>query len=137
MYLLDTNVISELRRPKPHGAVLAWLNAIPDTDLFVSAVTMGELQSGIERTRKTDPAKSAALELWADQIELVYEALPVTAEIFRQWARLTRGKVGGGYEDAMIAATALVHGLTMVTRDVRDFERFGVTILNPFNGKVL
>ena len=63
MYLLDTNVVSELRRPRPHGAVLAWLREVPDSSLYISAVTIGELQAGVEMTREQDPAKAAEIEV--------------------------------------------------------------------------
>jgi predicted nucleic acid-binding protein len=132
MYLLDTNVVSELRRVRPHGAVLAWIAAIDDADLHLSAVTLGEIQAGIELTREQDPSKAAAIELWADQVAEAYNVLPMTADVFRLWAKLMHKESNTVYEDAMIAATALVHQLTVVTRNVNDFERFGVKILNPF-----
>ena len=66
MYLLDTNVVSELRKPRPHGAVVAWLQSVPDAELYLSAVTLGEIQSGIELTRDQDAAKAAEIEAWAD-----------------------------------------------------------------------
>ena len=76
MYLLDTNVISELRRPRPHGAVVAWLRTIPDDRLQVSAVTLGELQAGVEITRERDPDKAAEIESWIDRIAGSYQVLP-------------------------------------------------------------
>ncbi len=136
MFLLDTNIVSELRRPKPHGAVVAWLQSVPDSELFLSAVSMGEIQAGIERTRATNPARAAALDIWADQIVSVYEVVPVTADIFRLWARLMHGRSDSEYEDTMIAASAMVHGLTMVTRNMRDFERFDLLVLNPFEFRI-
>lgn len=132
MYLLDTNVVSEFRRPRPHGAVLAWLSAVDDADLNISAVTLGEIQAGIEITREQDAAKAAAIEFWADQVADTYNILPMTAEVFRLWAKLMHKQSDTVYEDAMIAATALTHKLTVVTRNVTDFERFGVKIINPF-----
>ena len=133
MYLLDTNVVSEFRRPRPHGAVLAWLSAVDDADLNISAVTLGEIQAGIELTREQDAAKAAAIEFWADQVADTYNILPMTAEVFRLWAKLMHKQSDTVYEDAMIAATALTHKLTVVTRNVNDFERFGVKIINPFS----
>ncbi len=133
MYLLDTNVVSEFRRPRPHGAVLAWLSAVDDADLNISAVTLGEIQAGIELTREQDAAKAAAIEFWADQVADTYNILPMTAEVFRLWAKLMHKQSDTVYEDAMIAATALTHKLTVVTRNVTDFERFGVKIINPFS----
>ena len=132
MYLLDTNVVSEFRRPRPHGAVLAWLSAVDDADLNISAVTLGEIQAGIELTREQDAAKAAAIEFWADQVADTYNILPMTAEVFRLWAKLMHKQSDTVYEDAMIAATALTHKLTVVTRNVTNFERFGVKIINPF-----
>jgi toxin FitB len=133
MYLLDTNVVSEFRRPRPHGAVLAWLSAVDDTDLNISAVTLGEIQAGIELTREQDAGKAAVIELWADQVADTYNVLPMTAEVFRLWAKLMHKQSDTVYEDAMIAATALTHKLTVVTRNVNDFERFSVKIVNPFS----
>lgn len=132
MYLLDTNIVSELRRVRPHGAVLAWINGIDDADLHLSAVTLGEIQAGIEITREQDIAKAAALESWADQVAASYNVLPMTTEIFRRWAKLMHKQSDTVYEDGMIAATALSHKLTVVTRNVGDFERFKVNVFNPF-----
>jgi predicted nucleic acid-binding protein len=136
VFLLDTNIVSELRRPRPHGAVVAWLQSVPDSELFLSAISMGEIQAGIERTLATDPARAAALDIWADQIVSVYEVVPVTADIFRLWARLMHGRSDSEYEDTMIAASATVHGLTMVTRNVRDLERFDLLVLKPFEFRI-
>jgi predicted nucleic acid-binding protein len=97
---------------------------------------MGEIQAGIERTLATDPARAAALDIWADQIVSVYEVVPVTADIFRLWARLMHGRSDSEYEDTMIAASATVHGLTMVTRNVRDLERFDLLVLKPFEFRI-
>lgn len=132
MYLLDTNVISELRRAKPHGAVLAWLRSVPDGDLRIPAVSLGEIQAGIEFTREQDAAKAAEIELWADRVAAAYNVLPMDAETFRIWARLMHRRSDTLYEDAMVAATALRHHLTVVTRNVADFAHFGVDLLNPF-----
>ena len=132
MYLLDTNVVSELRKPRPHGAVVAWLQSVADTDLYLSAVTLGEIQSGIELTRDQDAAKAAEIEAWADMVTSAYNVLPMDAHTFRVWVRLLHRKSDTLIEDAMIAATATVHSLTVVTRNVRDFSEFGVKLLNPF-----
>lgn len=132
MYLLDTNVISELRRARPHGAVLAWLQDVQDHDLHVSAVTIGEIQSGVEITRERDEAKAAAIKAWLDEVAETYNVLSMDARIFRVWARLMHGRTDRLIEDAMIAATAAVHNLTVVTRNVRDFRGLGVLTLNPF-----
>jgi hypothetical protein len=132
MYLLDTNVISELRRQRPHGAVLAWLKGVDDADLRLSAVTLGEIQAGIEMTRKQNPARAAELEQWLDAVAGSWNVLPMDGAAFRRWAQLMHGRGDDLIEDAMIAATAAVHGLTVVTRNVRDFRHFGVKTLDPF-----
>jgi predicted nucleic acid-binding protein len=132
MYLLDTNVVSELRKPKPHGAVLQWIQDTADADLHVSAVTIGELQAGIEITREQDAAKAAELERWLGQVATTFNVLPMNAAAFREWARLMHRASDTLYEDAMIAATARVHQLTVVTRNVADFKPFKVEVLNPF-----
>jgi toxin FitB len=135
VYLLDTNVVSELRRPRPHGAILAWLREVSDTEIHLSAVTIGEVQAGIEITRERDPAKAAEIELWLEEVAKTYNVLPMDADIFRAWARLMHRRSDDLIEDAMIAATAVVHKLTVVTRNVRDFERLGVRTLNPFSAR--
>lgn len=132
MYLLDTNVVSELRKPRPHGAVVAWLQSTADTDLYLSAVTLGEIQAGIEPTRDQDAAKASEIDAWADLLAASYNVLPMDAETFRTWARVMHRKSDTFYEDAMIAATAIVHQLTVVTRNVADFTQFDVSLLNPF-----
>lgn len=132
MYLLDTNVVSELRKPKPHGGVVEWLHSANDSDLYLSAVTLGEIQAGIEITREQDPAKAAELEAWLELVAASYNVLPMDAETFRAWARLMHRRSNTLYEDAMIAATAQVHDLTVITRNIPDFNNLGVQILNPF-----
>lgn len=131
-YLLDTNVISELRKPRPHGAVVAWLESLDDAQLFLSAVTLGEIQAGIEITREQDARKAGDIEAWLDMVAGAYNVLPMDASVFRAWARLMHRKSDTLYEDAMIAATAKVHGLTVATRNVADFRALGVEVFNPF-----
>jgi toxin FitB len=132
MFLLDTNVISELRKPKPHGAVVQWIQGIADTELHVAAVTIGEIQAGIEITRDQDEAKAGELEQWLNEVSATFNILHMDATAFREWARLMHGTSNTLYEDAMIAATARVHKLCVATRNVADFKNFGVEVLNPF-----
>lgn len=132
MYLLDTNVVSELRKLKPHQGVVAWIQAAPTESLFVSAVTVGEIQAGIELTRQQDAAKANEIERWLDGVSESYGVLPADAAIFRRWAQLMHRRPDHHLEDGLIAATALVRGLTVVTRNVDDFEPFGVPLINPF-----
>lgn len=132
MFLLDTNVVSELRKTKPHGAVLAWLKAVPESDLFISAVTLGEIQRGIEITRDQNPDKAQEITQWADRLADTPNILPMDTATFRVWARLMHHQSDALFEDAMIAATALVHQLTVVTRNTGDFVSFKVSVLNPF-----
>jgi toxin FitB len=132
MYLLDTNVISELRRPRPHNGVIAWLSGIAPDQIFISAVTLGELQAGVENAREQDPGRAAVIEAWIDSVAASYNVLPMHGGAFRCWARLMHGKPAELMADAMIAATAVVHNLTVVTRNLRDFERLGVPAFSPF-----
>jgi predicted nucleic acid-binding protein len=132
VYLLDTNVVSELRKPKPHGGVLAWLKSVSDRDLHLSAVSLGEIQAGIELTREQDAAKAADIEGWADQVAATWNILPMDAATFRIWAKLMHRRSDTLIEDAMIAATALLHGLQVVTRNVSDFKGFSVRAWNPW-----
>jgi len=132
MYLLDTNVVSELRKPQPHGGVLAWFKEVDENYLFLSAVTLGAIQSGIEITRQQDPVKAQAIEHWLDQLAASYNILAMDAAAFRLWAKFMHQQPNTVYEDAMIAATAKAHKLTVVTRNLADFKRFDVALLNPF-----
>jgi len=132
MYLLDTNVVSEMRRPKPHGAVVAWLRSVNAEDLYLSSVTIGELQKGIELTRERDPAKAAELEAWVEQLIDSHDTLDMDSRAFRCWAKLMHRKPDHHAQDGMIASIAAVHGLVVATRNLKDFVPFGAPTFNPF-----
>ena len=132
MYLLDTNVVSELRKPKPHQGVVEWVRNAPDESLYLSAVTVGEIQAGIEITREQDSEKAREIEDWLDSVAQTYNVLAADTSIFRRWAQLMHRRSDHHLEDALIAATALVRNLTVVTRNVGDFKPFGVVLINPF-----
>jgi predicted nucleic acid-binding protein len=131
-YLLDTNVISELRKTRPHGAVVAWLETLRPEQIFLSSVTMGELQTGVELTRRQDAVKANELDSWLTFVESTFAFVPVDAACFREWARLMADKSDTLREDAMIAATARIHGYTVATRDEKNFKHLGVEVFNPF-----
>ncbi|WP_298610557.1 type II toxin-antitoxin system VapC family toxin [uncultured Thiothrix sp.] len=136
MYLLDTNIVSELRRNKPHGAVVAWLQSVDDKDLYLSSVTLAEIQAGIEITRDQDTERASELEVWLDDVAATYNILNLDGNAFRAWAKLMHKKSDTLYEDGMIAAIAKVHNLTVVTRNIADFAVFDVPLLNPFDYKI-
>ena len=135
MYLLDTNIISELRKPKPHGGVVAWVSAQNAESLYISAMTIAELQRGIELTRDQDTERAVQIEDWLLQLLLTGQVLTLDAAVCRRWARIMHGRSNTLVEDAFIAATALVHKLRVVTRNVRDFKALGLDPLNPFERK--
>ena len=134
MYLLDTNVVSELRKRRPNPVVLEWVTSKEEAGLFLSAVTIGEIQSGIEQTRRQDPTKASEIEAWLDMEVLAhFEIVDMDAAAFREWARLTVGQSDTLRTDAMIAATAKINNLIVATRNVSDFRQLGVSLLNPWN----
>ncbi len=131
-YLLDTNIISEIHKPKPHGGVLAWFGGLRDEQVCLSAVTLYELQAGIERTRKQNPEKADAIEAWVDELEHSAEVLPMDGRCFREAARIMARKQEDLFYEVMIAATARLHKLIVATRNERDFRSLRVEIINPF-----
>jgi len=132
MYLLDTNVVSEIRKPRPHGAVLQWIASVSPQDLAVPAVVIAELQAGAEITRRQDPTKAAELEAWIDEILRTFSDIGMDGPTFRHWAHLMAGKTPGLAADAMIAATARLYNYVVATRNVRDFLALGAEVFNPF-----
>lgn len=131
-FLLDTNIVSEIRKRNPHGAVSSWFAAVPAAEMFLPAVVLAELQACVEITRGQDPAKALEIEEWISRIAATYEVLPMDGACFRQYARLIHRRADALREDAMIAATAHVYGLTVATRNERDFKPFGIPVFNPF-----
>ncbi len=136
MYLLDTNVVSELRKSKPDRNVKRWARSAPPSGLFLSAITILELETGVLRVERRDARQGAALRNWLDtQVLPVFSdrILPIDTAVAQRCARLhVPDPMADG--DALIAATALVHGLTVVTRNTGDFNRAGVELLNPWHG---
>lgn len=133
MILLDTMVLSELRKTKPNTGVVTYLKAqLPET-IFLSAMTIGEIEAGIKKQRSIAPEFAEELSQWLTMMELQFAPfiLPVTPTVAKLWGRLCV-QTGNKGIDNLIAATALVHNLPVVTRNVRDFEVVGVRVFNPF-----
>lgn len=133
-FLLDTVVLSELRKAKPSRKVVQWIKAQKAESLFISVVSIGELERGIERARKSDPLFAAELEQWLESLLGLYadRILPVSANAARLWGRLS-ARLGHDGADLLIAATALSHGATVVTRNVKHFAPTGVRVFDPFD----
>jgi predicted nucleic acid-binding protein len=136
MYLLDTVVLSELRKsPRRRNArVVSWLGNVRPDELFLSTVSVAEVERGIERQRRADAVFARALAEWLDVVLSSYgeRVLPITTAVARRWGRLS-AQIGNNGLDLAIAATALEHGLTVATRNVSDFAATGVTLLDPFD----
>lgn len=133
MYLLDTMVLSELRKRRRDTNLVAWLEHVRPSDVFLSVVTIGEVEKGIAKQQRRDPAFAERLAAWLDGVLRYYAAriLAVDVNVARRWGRLADAHGHAG-ADLLIAATAIEHGLAVVTRNVRDFERTGVPLINPF-----
>ena len=131
-FFLDTTVASELRRSRTHGGVVAWIESVDDAELYLASVTIGEILAGIELSRNEDSAKADAIERWLDQVCNTFNILTMDGPAFRRWAQLMHRQSDTLYEDGMIAAMAKGQQLTVVTRNVGDFSKFGVPLLNPF-----
>lgn len=132
-YLLDTNIVSEIRRQKPNPGVAAWFAGVPASELFLSALVVGEIRQGIERLVTRAPERAEVLEKWLGQLVDVYgdRIAPVTVEVAEVWGRLNATEALP-VVDGLLAATALTNGWTLVTRNVRDVAATGVRVLNPF-----
>jgi predicted nucleic acid-binding protein len=137
-FLIDTNIISEVRKAERcHPRVAAWYASVEDEDMFLSVLVLGEVRKGIERARPRDPAKAAALESWLGQVIFGFagRVLGVDVAVCDQWGRMAAIR-SLPMVDALLAATAVVHKLTLVTRNDRDVAGLGVPVLNPFEGDV-
>jgi toxin FitB len=133
-FLLDTNVVSELRRRRPNTHLVAWHRRQAEADVFLSTLVVGEIRQGIERVRSRDPGQAEALDRWLTGLVSGYREriLPVTADVAQEWGRLNALPQPPPVVDGLMAATATVHGLTFVTRNVRDVARTGVAVVDPF-----
>jgi predicted nucleic acid-binding protein len=133
MYLIDTVVLSELRKRQRHPGIVRWLSDKTAELLFLSTITIGEIERGIARQRVKNPVFSAALDVWLERTIEIYadRIIPVDTMVARRWGKLS-ARIGHGGADLLIAATALEHRLTVVSRNVRHFETTGVTIEDPF-----
>ena len=134
MFLLDTVIVSELRKRQPDRNVLGWISAQHEDQLHLSVVTLGEIERGIEKRRKGDPAFADTLTAWLESLTRLYadRILPVTPSVARRWGRLS-AQLGHDSADLLIAATALTYGLTVVTRNTSHFEPTGVGLIDPFS----
>jgi predicted nucleic acid-binding protein len=133
-YLLDTNVVSEFRKKAPNAGASGWIGSVRSSELYLSVLVVGEIRQGIERLATRDPAQAAAIESWSQRLVAGYadRIVPVTVEIAELWGRLNAGSPLP-LVDGLLAATALVHDWTLVTRNAVDVERTGVRLINPFD----
>jgi predicted nucleic acid-binding protein len=135
-YLIDTNIISEVRkRERCDRQVAAWYAGVADEDLFLSTLVLGEIRRGVELARHRDAGKAATLERWLRQVEVAFDGrtLGIDNAVSDQWGRMSAIR-SVPVIDGLLAATALVNGLTLVTRNDRDVADLGAAVLNPFKG---
>jgi predicted nucleic acid-binding protein len=132
-FLLDTNVISELRRRQPSAAVLDWFAGVPSDEVFLSVLTVGELRQGIERLRPRDPDRADSLNVWLAGLHAQFaeRIATVDSQIAERWGRLNASRPLPVI-DGLLAATALVHGWTLATRNTKDFDGLDLSVVNPF-----
>jgi toxin FitB len=134
MFLIDTNIISEVRKGERCDARVAnWYTAIADTNIFLSVLVLGEIRRGVELARRTDARKADALASWLKLVEQTFgpHILPINAAVADEWGRMSALRPIPVI-DGLLAATAKVHGLTLVTRDADGLQGLGASILNPF-----
>ena len=133
-FLLDTNVVSEARKPRAYPGVLSWLNCTPAEDMFLSVLVLGEIRQGIARLAAKDPRQAEVLARWLDQLRTDYadRLVPITAEIAEEWGR-RNATTPLPVVDGLLGATAVVMGMTLVSRNSGDLERTGARVLNPFS----
>ena len=133
-FLLDTNVVSELAKPRPNSKVIAWLGSVPSTDLFLSVITLGEIRKGIEKKRAAGPRDATRLEAWLTTLVLHYHSrvLSFDLDTSDRWGRVMALHPGVPVEDSQLVATALQHRLTFATRNVRHIAETGVAFIDPF-----
>jgi predicted nucleic acid-binding protein len=134
-YLLDTNVVSELRKTAPHPRVTQWHASHSHADVYLSTLVIGEIRRGIDRLRPRDPKQADVLERWLSGLTASYRErlLPVTAQVAEEWGRMSATTQPPPVIDGLMAATASVHRLTLVTRNVAEIVRTGVPLINPFD----
>jgi predicted nucleic acid-binding protein len=133
-YLLDTNVVSEIRRRAADRNVIAWLESVPPESLFLSVIVVGEIRAGIDRLRPRDSAQADVFEAWLSELLTSFadRILPIDTRVAEAWGRLTAGRALA-VEDGLMAATATVHRMTFVTRDVADVAGTGTPVMNPWD----
>lgn len=132
-YLLDTNILSEVRRPRGDEGANRWISSTPDADLYLSVLVIGEIRRGIERLKGRDPDQAVVYEAWLDTIARDYaeRVLPIDTETADEWGRMSPTDPIP-VVDGLMAAMAKVRGMTFVTRNTADVERSGARLLNPF-----